>query len=571
MEEKVRHDSLWTDLRHFFHHLSLKIGRKGFLILLFIALFGGAALGGWKTGFWARIYRGYNQAAIMVVVEDSQTGRLLLGVPVEADGQVLETDEGGKVFFEELPAREVTFKVSLPGFKDFFQTVRLKRGPNKELVFSLQIATSEVVGEATDYVDGAPIAEAKVAAPGGQTTTGKDGKFVLEEVIVGTPEITISKDGYFEFRQTVELSKNVVEEMGEIKLLAKGRVVFVSNRDGKNAIYWAKLDGSGLGKTWENKAGFDDTTPYLSPDKQKIIFLSNRDNQKGEYGDIQYFLYYNDTSGESLQKISFDTGLRLRGWLADGSGFVYETYSRSEGEGWQRKILPLAYAAMWPTYGEIKIVKVPTLTVSTLVKDSGFKVGDDYVEMRLLALSPKSDWIAFNVENYDVPDKTGVYLIHPDGTGRRRISTYAAASYWEGGGTVGFSEDGKKVFYEQWREGKRVCYSYDIASDKETKISTCPADRVGVYSSAQKLKAFIDYRDGKSDVYLSKKDGTSERRVTSAGGVQEVYFAGPNDRYLVYSVSREQESALYVVGLKRGSKPLKITDISSGFAGVVPE
>ena len=500
----------------------------------------------------------------MVILEDSQTGRPLVGVLVEArldsarqaDGQVLETDEQGKVFFEKLQAREVTFKVSLPGFKDFFQTMGLSRGPNKELVFSLQIATAELSGEAVDYVDGTPVAGAKVIAAGAETTTDKDGKFVLEEVIIGTPEVTISKEGYYDFRQTIELVKNVAKDMGEIKLLGKGKVVFDLNRDGNDAIYWAKLDGSDSVKIWENKAGFDDTSPYLSPDKQKIIFLSNRDNQKDEYGDLGRLLYYNEISGGALQRLSFDANPLPYGWIADGSGFVYETCFWSEEE--RRE-------------GEIKIVEVPALTVSTLVKSVDFGAE---ASLMAVALSPKSDWIALSVYSYGQPDKTGVYLVHSDGTGRKKI---VAVAPWE---YLRFSNDGKKVVYKETDESDY--YSYDLAAGSAVKVSapvpvlkdySCTfgfcSGVIEVYSAAQKLRAFVDYRDGKSDVYLSKKDGTSERRVTFAGGVTDVYFAGPEDRYLVYSVDPTQD--IYVIGLKEGSKPLKVTDISSGFAGVVPE
>ena len=571
MAEQTGRDSILVDLKHFYHHLLLRVGRNGVFALLLIVVLSGSAFAGWKTGFFAELYFQYNRAEIMVILEDSQTGRPLVGVLVEArldsarqaDGQVLETDEQGKVFFDRLQMGETTFRISLPGFKDFFQTMGLNRGPNKELVFSLQIATAEISGAAVDYVDGTPIAGAKVIAAGAEATTDKEGKFVLEEVIIGTPEVTISKDGYYDFNQTVELVKNVAKDMGMLKLLGKGRVVFVSDRDGKNAIYWARFDGSNLKKIWENKAGFDDTSPYLSPDKKKIIFLSNRDNQKEEYGNLKNFLYYNDTSGKSLQKISFDAIREFYdaryGWLADGSGFVYETYSWSEEEGGG---------------GEIKIVEVPALSASILVKSSDLFSGDG--EFGDVALSPSSDWIAFMVAPYEETDKWGIYLIHPDGTGQKKI---VSITPWEYVDYLKFSADGKRVIYKDPASGD--FYSYDIAAGTKTKISTPTPRRsycsyvfcqiIEIYSSAQNLRAFVDYRDGKYDVYISKRDGTAERRVTFAGGVASVYFAGPDDRYLVYWISREQESAIYVIGLKEGSKPLKVSDISSGFAGVVPE
>ncbi|PJC23204.1 hypothetical protein CO059_00160, partial [candidate division WWE3 bacterium CG_4_9_14_0_2_um_filter_48_10] len=84
MAEQTGRDSILVDLKHFYHHLLLRVGRKGVFALLLIVVLSGSAFAGWKTGFFAELYFQYNRAEIMVILEDSQTGRPLVGVLVEA-------------------------------------------------------------------------------------------------------------------------------------------------------------------------------------------------------------------------------------------------------------------------------------------------------------------------------------------------------------------------------------------------------------------------------------------------------------------------------------------------------
>ncbi len=153
-----------------------------------------------------------------VLVEDGKTGRSLIGLPVEVDGTLAQTGEDGRAVFTELYPGQHTFKVSLTGFKDFFQTIALGRGGGEEVVFSLDLVTSRVKGRVLDKTAKVPVDGATVLAGGVTAKTGSAGRFALDEVIVGTPALRITKDGYKERSIKITLIGGITKNLGDLFL-----------------------------------------------------------------------------------------------------------------------------------------------------------------------------------------------------------------------------------------------------------------------------------------------------------------------------------------------------------------
>lgn len=549
--------SLVSDIRRFFAHVSSHLGRRGVFVLFLILFLSSSALAGWKTRFFSRIYWQYNQAQIAVVVSDEKDGRPLTDIEVKVNGKSGKTDGEGKVSFT-LEAGEWEFLVSMPGFKDFSQTLRLKRGKNADLLFSLGLATTSVRGRVLDFVDGQPLEGVEISVGGVSAISDVEGKFALEEVVIGTPPFNAGKEGYYDFSQTLTLEKDKALNLGDLEFLAKGKVIFVSNRDGKNAVYSAKLDGGEVQKVWDNK-GFNDTSPFLSPDGKHAIFLSDRDGKKGPYGDPINLLYYVSLGGGDPVRISTDEYIAADGWLKDNTGFVFHFSVYDE--------------TTYETTEFVKIVKIPSLEIINLESQTG-----DSLWMGAVEVSPQGGWIAYALSDYYQPDRQGIYLVQADGTGKKRVSPRDYAE------NLFFSEDGENLYYSTWEGSGLEYFSYDLTAGTETKIPELPiqgrcvfgegggyCENLVVYSSSQDLKAFVDFRDGKNDIYVSKKDGSGEKRITFSGGVESLFFAGPNGKYLLYSVSLPQENSAYVVGLGEGAKPKKVSDINLYLGGFVPQ
>lgn len=158
------------------------------------------------------------QASVSVLVEDAQSGRPLVGLMVTADGALAKTEEDGRAVFTDIRAGLTTFKVSIRDFKDFFQTVTLKRGENEEVVFCLEPSTASVKGRVLDSIDRSPLEGVTVVMGGAVGETDVDGRFTLDDVIIGTPTLRIRKDGYEELSIDVPLVKGIIKDLGDLSL-----------------------------------------------------------------------------------------------------------------------------------------------------------------------------------------------------------------------------------------------------------------------------------------------------------------------------------------------------------------
>jgi len=191
-------------------------GRRTLLVSLFAILF----IGGFFIFFIrSKFFRDPVKALVTVLVEDGQTGRSLIELPVEVNGTLAKTGEDGRAVFTDLYAGLRTFKISLPNFKDFFQTVNLKQGENEEIVFSLELTTAWVRGRILDSATKIPVEEATVVIGGAMGKTDDEGKFTLDEVIIGTRTLKVRKDGYEELSVKVSLVKGITRDLGDLSLV----------------------------------------------------------------------------------------------------------------------------------------------------------------------------------------------------------------------------------------------------------------------------------------------------------------------------------------------------------------
>jgi len=158
------------------------------------------------------------KSSVTVLVEETRSGRSLVGLLVEADGVPAETDDGGRATFTDLGAGLVTFRVGLPGFKDFYQTVTLKHGDKEELVFSLDVETAGVRGRVLDRASGSPVSEAVVTIGGVRGETDSEGRFSFDKVIIGTPALEVAREGYQTLMTSVTLEGSAAADLGDLSL-----------------------------------------------------------------------------------------------------------------------------------------------------------------------------------------------------------------------------------------------------------------------------------------------------------------------------------------------------------------
>lgn len=94
-----------------------------------------------------------------------------------------------------------------------------------------------------------------------------------------------------------------------------GQMAFYSKRDGNDEIYIMSADGKKQTNISNHPSG--DRVPYISPDGQKIVFSSNRDEKNGE-------LYVMDSDGKNIKRLTANEYFEDAGcWSPDGKKIYF--------------------------------------------------------------------------------------------------------------------------------------------------------------------------------------------------------------------------------------------------------
>jgi Tol biopolymer transport system component len=98
------------------------------------------------------------------------------------------------------------------------------------------------------------------------------------------------------------------------------RLLFYSDRTGKNQIYTMRPDGSDVRRV--AATAFDDSVAYWSPDNKQIAFISDRDGEPD--------LYTMDANGENVHRLTHTHATeRAPVWSPDGKRIAFS----SDGDG----------------------------------------------------------------------------------------------------------------------------------------------------------------------------------------------------------------------------------------------
>lgn len=513
----------------------------------------------WQGGYLQKGIENFNRATIEITVSDAKTSKTLVGAEVKIGETSQKTNENGQAQFT-LQIGSYQLTADLPGYQPIQSSLTLKRGVNNPQTIRLEPlppAKVQLSGVIRDYVNQGPVEGATVELAKLSTKTREDGSFTLEDAVTGQFDLVLSHPGYSSKKISVNITTETAS-IGPFLLVPRGKVVFVSNRDGYKAVYSANLDGSSVEKLWLNAPKTNDYNPVLSPDKSRIFFYSDRDQEKDDYGYTRNKLYLFEIANNQISKLSDDSYYSID-WLPDSRHIIYQTYQ---------------YGA----YSESFIKKIDTLNKKTtlLVSNTNFQheaAFNSYLSYFTLSHNGQMFAVYASITGPYL-DKSGLYLGFTDGSDFKRISIRESIS------NVKFSDDDNKVSFDAYENNKKKSFIIDLASLEEKEVSSDQVlSAVGyegyfvpqeVKSPNKKLIALTDHRDGKTDLYIKNADGTDERRLTTLGGVSQIHFSG-NSQYIVFSVQKEAESAVYVVGLNKGNEPLKISDIADGnsLAGMI--
>ena len=163
---------------------------------------------------------------------------------------------------------------------------------------------------------------------------------------------------------------------------ARGKIAFVSSRDGNPEIYTINTDGTNLTRLTNDPAV--DEEPAWSPDGQRIAFVSERSGN--------YELYVMNADGSGVVRRTFSNSYTQNpSWSPDGTKIAYSTLSNGSANLW----------VVSPNAGG----PGPTLLFEAPGWDAQPSWSPDGTKLALV-----SDWYAYDFV-YDI------FLINADGSG----------------------------------------------------------------------------------------------------------------------------------------------------------
>ncbi|HKI43790.1 MAG TPA: carboxypeptidase regulatory-like domain-containing protein [Balneolales bacterium] len=160
------------------------------------------------------IAKGQNNVNIMLVAVGNLSGTVteegshksLAGVSVQLNEKISTTNQNGSYSLEDIPAGTYNLTAKLDLYNDFSQSITIKKGDNKlNLQLTAKRLYTNIYGNVTNGL-GNPVQGALIELAGNQQITPGTGFYQFPSVPQGMYQITVTKDGYEDFNQSLNLA-----------------------------------------------------------------------------------------------------------------------------------------------------------------------------------------------------------------------------------------------------------------------------------------------------------------------------------------------------------------------------
>lgn len=418
------------------------------------------------------------------------------------------------------------YVIGVKSLLPFVKPAAVVKDPVPVVVQAPLPADQKIEGKVTNLISDQAVADVSVSTGDVVAKTDSNGSFSLSVKAGSAVPLTITKDGFQ--TQTVAFDKAAT-----ITLVPEGKVIFISNRDGKRGIYQAALDGSDQKPLISRIGDSEDYNVVISPHERLLAFLSTRNKRlsRGSYPDPALYLARYD--GSNLQKVSDFFSVGSVQWSPDGKYLAWIGLEKENDTGSKLAIRDVETGAT-----------IYNGDPGESVSNYAFKSDDSQVVMT-----------KYNNSNYQ---QSGIYVANGNGTSPKKVSDST------GGAT--FNKDGN-IEFSQYKDNTQKYYVWyhDSGETKEIKKDTNQAKLdYAVKSPDRSRVAFVDNRDGKSNIYTAKPDGSDEKQLSAVNTASGSIMWSQDGNYITFSVVSSGESARYIVATSGTGTARKIVDEYNG-------
>jgi len=375
-----------------------------------------------------------------------------------------------------------------------------KDGGYKEYTKSL----GSLGGMVVDYVDGFPIQSASIAVKTNITTTDSGGNFQLNRVSFPVAELRVIKEGYWDSRFPVG-SDYDNQGILEVKMVPRGRVVFVSSTEGSLRIKSINLDGADFKNVVPPIEGKNDFAPQVSENGQNLIFFSDREAVDKEKPD----LYSMDLSSNLPRKLTNEYEITETLWV-DNNRVIYLAINE-KGKTTIRSVAPVkgSYARTVISPQSLTAGKVfqenPILSNLSVSADqqnvifyaehdseeiAGFYTADLRGENLTKVSDPPPPDTRVNIPEYNLsafmdPTDGKVYIADTEGAARREIANS------EGTISIKIFGNGRYLLFAREFNGQNDIYVAPI-TNRNSPIKVTSFDPIGSFGTILPFAGIIE-------------------------------------------------------------------------------